>query len=432
MAEQWQLDDFGALDSGEFRHAYLERPRGHAKTFDLGTEAVTELVLGRPGQRLFCAAADEDQAKLLFEDVADKFRRSSVLAGSVKILRGEIVVPATGSRLRVLSSDAPSAYGLRPDWIAVDELAEWRRRELWDSLWTATGKRPGCRMLVISTAGVPGISEIAWEVREIARQETDWYFAARGRTATWISTAWLAQQKRTLPAHVYARLHESRWVEGAGAWLTVEEVDGIFGTWPAVAGPVAIGLDLGVSRDNAVASVVRRDTNTGLVVVEALETWAPQGGKIELPEVEADVMALAQRFDAPLVTDPWQGVLLAQRLTQKGVRVMEYPFTADSRRRLFTTLLDLIRSHRLRARPHEALRRELLGLEVEETAAGWRVDHRSGQHDDHVMATALAAQQVAGGGGPVEGAEIIVGETRGVAPSWASFEVKYDGGGSPW
>ena len=56
---------------------------------------------------------------------------------------------ATGSTLTVLASDAPSAYGLRPDWIAVDELAEWRRRELWDSLWSATGKRPRCRMLVI-------------------------------------------------------------------------------------------------------------------------------------------------------------------------------------------------------------------------------------------------------------------------------------------
>ncbi|MDI6773536.1 MAG: terminase large subunit, partial [bacterium] len=88
----------------------------------------------------------------MFEDVRDKFQRSPLLRGSVRITSREIVVPATGSRLRVLSSDAPTAYGLRPDWIAVDELAEWRRRELWDSLWSATGKRPRCRMIVITTA----------------------------------------------------------------------------------------------------------------------------------------------------------------------------------------------------------------------------------------------------------------------------------------
>ena len=37
VAESWQAEDFAALDSGRFRHAYLERPRGHAKTFDLGS-----------------------------------------------------------------------------------------------------------------------------------------------------------------------------------------------------------------------------------------------------------------------------------------------------------------------------------------------------------------------------------------------------------
>jgi phage terminase large subunit-like protein len=145
VMEPWQAEDFAALDSGRYRHAYLERPRGHSKTGDLGTEALTELLLGRPGQRLYCAAADEDQARLLFEDVAGKFRRNPLLRGAARITQREIVIPATGSRLRVLASDAPSAYGLRPDWIAVDELAEWRKRELWDSLWTATGKRPGCR-----------------------------------------------------------------------------------------------------------------------------------------------------------------------------------------------------------------------------------------------------------------------------------------------
>ncbi|MDQ7840611.1 MAG: terminase large subunit [bacterium] len=395
VLEPWQREDFVALDSGEYQHAYLERPRGHAKTFDLGTEAVAELVLGRPGQRLFCAAADEDQARLLFEDVADKFRRSPLLRGSVRVLQREIVVRATGSRLRVLSSDAPTAYGLRPDWIAVDELAEWRRRELWDSLWSATGKRPTCRMLVITTAGWD-FAGIAWEVRQVAQQEADWYFSARGQCASWLRPEWLDQQRRTLPAHVFARLHESRWVEGAGAFLLASEVDAIFTPdLPTGPGPVAVGLDLGLARDAAVAAAVRR-LSGGLVVVEALETWQPTAGRrVDLQEVEDAVAALARQFGAPVILDPWQGVLLGQRLRARGVRVEEYQFTAEGRRRLFSVLLDLIRTGRLRCRPHEALRRELLGLEVAETSAGWRVDHRPGRHDDHAIAVGLAAQQVA-------------------------------------
>lgn len=413
VAERWQVDDFAALDSGQYRHAYLERPRGHAKTFDLGTEAVTELVLGQPGQQLFCAAADEDQARLLFEDVVGKFRRNPLLARSVKVTQREIMVTATGSRLRVLSSDAPTAYGIRPDWIAADELAEWRRRELWDSLWSATGKRPACRMLVITTAGWD-FGGIAWEVRQIAERETDWHFSPRGQCASWIRPEWLEQQRRTLPAHVFARLHESRWIEGAGAFLTQAEVEGIFGDLPQGHGAAAVGLDLGVSRDAAVAAVVRRQGGTGLLVVEALLSWQPRNGaKVDLIEVEGEVAELARRANGPVVLDPWQGVLLGQQLRQRGVRIMEFPFTAESRRRLFSTLLDLIRNGRLRARPHDALRRELLGLELQETASGWRVNHRSGGHDDHAVAVALAAQQVAVRS--AQDAPISLGPSRGEA-----------------
>jgi phage terminase large subunit-like protein len=153
VIDPWQEEDFRALDDPRYRHAFLERPRGHSKTGDLGTEVVVELVAGPPGRQLYCAAADEDQAKLLHADVAGKFQRSERLASMVKVTKTEIACSVTGSRLRVRPADAPSAYGLRPDWIAVDELAEWRRRDLWDSLWTATGKRPRCRLVVISTPG---------------------------------------------------------------------------------------------------------------------------------------------------------------------------------------------------------------------------------------------------------------------------------------
>src|SRR3990170_6181462 len=82
-------------------------------------------------------------------------------------------------------------------------------------------------MLVITTAGWDRTS-IAWEVRQTAEREADWYFSPRGQCASWVSPAWLQQQRRTLPAHVFARLHESRWVEGAGAFLTAAEVNVAF------------------------------------------------------------------------------------------------------------------------------------------------------------------------------------------------------------
>jgi hypothetical protein len=388
VMEPWQREDFAALDGGLYRHAYLERPRGHSKTGDLGTECVTELVLGRPGQALFCCAADEGQATLLFEDVKGKFERHPALRSLVKIMQKEILVRATGSRLKVLASDAPSAYGLRPDLIFVDELAEWKKRDLWDSLWTATGKRPGCRVLVISTAGWDK-TRIAWEVRANANVEADWYFSSRGQCASWIRSEWLAQQRRTLPAHVFARLHECRWTDAGGAWLSSEQVDAIFGDVPQGDGPRCLGLDLGISRDQTALAVVKRVG--ALVVVEHLRLFIPtKNARVDLTEVEEEVEALAMRYHAPVMIDPYQGVGLSQRLTQRGVMVTEYVFSSDGRKRLFAGLLDCISTGTLRSHPHDTLRRELLSLEVKESQAGWRVDHRSSGHDDATVAVGLA------------------------------------------
>ncbi|MDR7555506.1 MAG: hypothetical protein QN157_07855 [Armatimonadota bacterium] len=112
---------------------------------------------------------------------------------------------------------------------------------------------------------------------------------------------------------------------------------------------------------------------------------------MDLVDVEAEVAGLAQIFGASVVIDPYQAALLGQRLHRAAVRVMEHPFTAESRRRLFGLLLQLVKDRHLRCFPHNDLQRELLALEVSETASGWRVDHRLGRHDDHVVAWAAQA-----------------------------------------
>lgn len=128
-------------------------------------------------------------------------------------------------------------------------------------------------------------------------------------------------------------------------------------------------------------------------MVDVLRTWAGRpGAPVALPEVEAEILHLSRLFTAAVVLDPYQAVLLGQRLRAAGCEVREYGFTGEGRR-MFGTLLQLVKDGHLRSFPHEDLRRELLGLEVSETAAGWRVDHRPGRHDDHVVAVALAAHE---------------------------------------
>ena len=395
IIEPWQVVDFIGVDT--HRNSYLERPRGHSKTGDTGTDIVTDLMLGPTGQRNIASAVDRDQSALLLEDVIKKFQRNKMLRPLVKTTRVSITVKATDSQLRVMASDAPSAMGLRFRRAYIDELSEQSNREMWDALWTATGKYADCGVRVISTAGWDRTS-IAWQVRELARTEPDWYFSNRGQCASWVRPEWLEQQRNSLPPHVFSRLHECRWVDGVGAFLTAAEVDAMFVPAPALLdGPVAIGLDIGLTRDRTVVAVVREVK--GLIVVQHLVTWAgAPGRKVDLEEVAAEVAALARQHQATVFYDPFQGVHMAQQLSRAGVHMVEHPFTGESRKRLFTVLLDLIRNGRLRSQPHEELRRELLSLEVQQTASGgWRVDHKTGRHDDHVVAVALAAQALARG-----------------------------------
>lgn len=396
VIEPWQVEDF--IGSHTHRHSYKERPRGHSKTGDAGTDIATDLMLGPTGQRNIASAVDRDQAGLLLEDVIKKFQRNPLLRRLVKTTRDSITIKATDSQFRVMASDGPSAMGLRFRKAYIDELSEQSNREMWDAIWTASGKYPDCGVHVISTAGWDRDS-IAWKVREMARTEADWYFSSRGQCASWIRPEWLEQQKRTLPPHVYARYCECRWVDGVGAFLTGVEVDGVFLNVPPLTdGAVAGGLDIGLTRDRTVF-VIARNVG-GLIVVMHMVTWAgAPGRKVDLEEVAAEVSTLAKRYQAPVYFDPYQGIHMAQQLRRAGINMIEHPFTGESRKQLFTTLLDLIRNGRLRSQPHEELRRELLSLEVQQTASGgWRVDHKTGRHDDHVIALALAAQALAGKG----------------------------------
>jgi hypothetical protein len=397
VIEPWQVEDFIGVDS--HRNSYLERPRGHSKTGDTGTDIVTDLMLGPTGQRNIASAVDRDQAALLLEDVIKKFQRNPLLRPLAKTTRDSITIKATDSQFRVMASDGPSAMGLRFRRAYIDELSEQANREMWDALWTATGKYKDCGVHVISTAGWDRDS-IAWKVREMARTEDDWYFSTRGQCASWVRPEWLEQQRRSLPPHVFSRLHECRWVDGVGAFLTGVEVNGVFIHVPVqlTDGAVAGGLDIGLTRDRTVFTIARNVG--GLIVVQHMVTWAgAPGRKVDLEEVATEVSTLAKRYQCPVYFDPYQGIHLAQQLRRQGVNMTEYAFTGESRKQLFTTLLDLIRNGRLRSQPHEELRRELLSLEVQQTASGgWRVDHKTGRHDDHVVAVALAAQALAGKG----------------------------------
>lgn len=395
--DPWQVEDFNAV-FGTKKHVWLERPRGHSKTMDAAAAALTELLFGAPGGRLYFTAVDADQAAIAFDSVQGFVRRSPFLSSVLRVLKREVVMDATDSKLEVLPADAAGSWGLRPSFILVDELHAWRTEravEFFHALYSSLGKVQGARMLVTTTAGWDKTS-LCWQLREQVMTDPAWTFSRRGQVASWVSPDFLEQQKRLLPAHVFQMLHLNEWTDAGGAFLTHDEVASIFSddirqTFRCESGRHFIGLDVGLSNDATAAVVLHLDRD-GRAVVDWIQTWRGQpGARVDLDEVGRWLLDAAMRYArAEIVADPWQSVHLVQTLQKHGVKAREVHFSQSYRQRIFSNLLEAVRAERLKCYHHQELKDELLGLEFREVNGNLRVDHRPGRHDDRAVALAVA------------------------------------------
>jgi hypothetical protein len=255
-ADPWQIEDAAKFDDPRWRHHFRELPRGHDKTGSAGTEVVVDLLTAPARSEIYGFATGQEQADILLRDVSGKIERLGLVGPGGFRIRARSIVGPKGSTFTSMASDAPSAMGLRPHRMYLDELAEWPERAgraLWTSIRTAAAKGPGCRFIVATTAGVSK-SSLCWEVRSAAERGPRWRFTNRQSCASWLDRDELEEQRRVLPSHVYQRLHEARWVDDVGRWLTFQQVDFCFTQpMPRGSGPRGLGIDVGVTRDRSAA-----------------------------------------------------------------------------------------------------------------------------------------------------------------------------------
>src|SRR5262249_28618148 len=148
-----------AVLAGEPPYSFITRSRGFAKTNDLAGVALS-LLITLPGQsRCYWLAADESQGRLALGSIARLVARAPVLRDVVTVRSSRVEVPRSGSVLEVLAADAPSAWGLRPAAVFVDEFAMWPQTQnaqrLWEAVSSATLKIERARLAIITTAGSP-------------------------------------------------------------------------------------------------------------------------------------------------------------------------------------------------------------------------------------------------------------------------------------
>jgi hypothetical protein len=409
VMDPWQRQDFEALDPAcrrivgkqvqvQYNRAWLERPRGHSKTTDIGVVCLYLLFASRRKITGCVAAADKDQANLLRNAMDGLVRVNPWLGQFVEVQRHEIVNKHTGSTLKVMSSDAASAFGETPDFIVCDELTHWPKDELWQALYSSAPKRPHCLLLVICNAGF--MDSWQFPLRESIRSLDNWYFhSLQGPQATWQKPGDLEEQEKTLPRKAYLRLWENVWSPGSGDALDYDLIEAAIclkgpQPWKQKEFGYVGGLDIGVKKDHSACCVLGCHGVTGRVALADLKSWAPpKGGQVSLEAVRDYVFDAHKRFHfAKLLYDPWQAELMAQELRRYGVPAEPVVFSGQNLNKMATALLEAFNNRNIDLYRDEKLIKDLKRLTIVEKPYGFKLESTrdTSGHADSATAMAIA------------------------------------------
>ncbi len=155
----WKLVvDGERTDIWRFNFVYIEIPRKNGKTTIAAAGAAYDcLLMEETGVEVYCVATKEDQAKLLYNDVAAYIAASPELTEAFEILKGKNTIYASDSArtsfIKPLGSDSQRQDGLNPFSVYADELHAWPDEELWNVMADAFGARDNWHMIAITTAG---------------------------------------------------------------------------------------------------------------------------------------------------------------------------------------------------------------------------------------------------------------------------------------
>jgi len=321
------------------------------------------------------------------------------LAAVLDVQRFRIVNKHTESTLRILASDAASSYGLTPSFIIVDELCHWPKRDLWDSLLSASAKRARCLLVIISNAGTGQGTSWQWRVREHARQSAKWHFSRLdGPAASWITEDRLQEQRELLPPTAFSRLWLNNWTVEGGDCLSAEDIAAAVRLEeppePDADHVFVGGLDIGVKNDRSAFVVLGTRPGSQRVYLAAARSWRPMpGGEVDLAAVREEVHALCKQWRVAWVGyDPDQAKLAAQELVARGVPMAEIRFVPKNLDAMAQSIVQGFHQRRIDLYREELLLADLARLSIVQRKWGYKLEapRDASGHADTAIAFAIA------------------------------------------
>jgi phage terminase large subunit-like protein len=240
-----------------YRTCLLMLPRKNGKSELCAALAIYFLLFdGEIGAEVYSAAADKDQAALVFNVAAQMIRNDPELLAQCEIVDSQkrIVHRRSGSFYRAISAEAYSKHGFNASVVIYDELHAAPSRELWDVLSTSQGARAQPYMIAITTAGYDRHS-ILWELYAHAKKveerpsidptflpilfeaptDADWTSPnvwkqanpALGDFRSLDEMRIACDRAKEIPAqeNTFRRLYLNQWTEQAARWIQMQAWD---------------------------------------------------------------------------------------------------------------------------------------------------------------------------------------------------------------
>lgn len=136
-----------------YREVFIYVPRKNGKTaLAAGLVLYVMFCDGEPGAEIYSAAADRDQAGLVFQQVTGMVEQEPELSKRCKVYTKAVAIDRLGIFYKPISADAHTKHGYNGHCIIIDELHAQPNRELVDVLTTSTGARRQPLVVYITTA----------------------------------------------------------------------------------------------------------------------------------------------------------------------------------------------------------------------------------------------------------------------------------------
>jgi phage terminase large subunit-like protein len=216
--------------------------------------------------------------------------------------------------------------------------------------------------------------------------------------APWQTPEWIEQMRRSLRANQFLRMIENRFVTSEENFVEMDWWDACTTGRPIAADKslrVWVGVDASVKRDSTGIAVCTWDHAAKQVrlIHHRIFQPAPNSPVDFETMIEDTLLDIKQRYSVREVRyDPWQMAAVSQRLTRRGLKMVEFPQSPGNLTAASQNLYELIKGGGISVYPDDDIRLAVQRSVALEGTRGWRIaKDKSSAKIDIVVALAQAA-----------------------------------------